>query len=361
MKKVMILMLVVVLLFTGCADKSPIKIGYIAGLSGTMSELGVAGRNAFLLKVDEVNAAGGINGRLIEAVVKDSESNPDLIPGLYNELREEEVEFVVGHILSSMASSVLDEAAKEDILIISATMSTNLIDNRDDYLLRTAVSNSFQATRMAKQLNDDGKNNIIVVTDQRNATYTEEFAQSMVDEYKGEMTIMPYDATDELTDSIYNKVEEMSPDGVLMITPAIDTATMAQRIKQIGDIDLYSVSWSMSTDLIHNGADSVEGMKIVYFDNNDLYSAERNEFKKKYLEKYNEEAIFVSDIVYEASTILMDQMASVDDLSPQAVKDSIVGSTFEGIEDNVSFNEYGDRPGEYQIFIVEDGEFNLMK
>ncbi len=52
-----------------------IKIGLAGTLSGPASELGVSGRNGFNLAVGIINESGGINGRLIEPVIKDDKGD----------------------------------------------------------------------------------------------------------------------------------------------------------------------------------------------------------------------------------------------------------------------------------------------
>ena len=47
----------------GCTKEEPIKIGFIAGLSGTVADLGISGRNGVTLAIEKRNSAGGINGR----------------------------------------------------------------------------------------------------------------------------------------------------------------------------------------------------------------------------------------------------------------------------------------------------------
>lgn len=59
------------LLLAGCSDPQPIRIGLIAGLSDRGSDFGESVRNGVILAVEEQNAAGGINGRPIELIVRD--------------------------------------------------------------------------------------------------------------------------------------------------------------------------------------------------------------------------------------------------------------------------------------------------
>src|SRR5689334_12187174 len=58
------------------ADNEPIRIGYLPALTGPSSSTGIGINRGTELAVNEINAAGGINGRKIELVVRDTQSDP---------------------------------------------------------------------------------------------------------------------------------------------------------------------------------------------------------------------------------------------------------------------------------------------
>jgi len=59
------------------AEDKPIRIGVPTILSGRVAQLGISSRNALMLEVDKFNAAGGLGGRKIELVTRDSKGKPD--------------------------------------------------------------------------------------------------------------------------------------------------------------------------------------------------------------------------------------------------------------------------------------------
>ncbi len=63
--------------FISRADDKPIKIGVPTILSGRVAQLGISSRNAILIEVDKFNAAGGLGGRKIEIIARDSKGKPD--------------------------------------------------------------------------------------------------------------------------------------------------------------------------------------------------------------------------------------------------------------------------------------------
>ncbi|MEO5863637.1 MAG: transporter substrate-binding protein, partial [Nitrospiraceae bacterium] len=60
------------------ADKEPIKIGILHSLSGTMAISEVSLRDTVMMAIGEINAKGGVMGRMIKPVVVDPASNWDL-------------------------------------------------------------------------------------------------------------------------------------------------------------------------------------------------------------------------------------------------------------------------------------------
>ena len=58
------------------AQNKPIKIGMPTILSGRVAMLGISASNAAKMEVEKFNAAGGLNGRKIELVIRDSKGQP---------------------------------------------------------------------------------------------------------------------------------------------------------------------------------------------------------------------------------------------------------------------------------------------
>src|SRR5438034_1950365 len=60
---------------SGAKSAGTIKVGILHSLSGTMSISEVSVRDAELLAIDEINAAGGVLGKKIEPVIEDGASD----------------------------------------------------------------------------------------------------------------------------------------------------------------------------------------------------------------------------------------------------------------------------------------------
>ncbi len=122
MKKRLMLIVMTVLtagLFLGaslgdCAE--PIKIAGIFALTGRAAHIGTSQRDAVLIAIDEVNAQGGINGRKLEMVMGDTESNPTkAVMALKKVLESEKVVAIIGPTLTGTGMAMRGFVEKEKI------------------------------------------------------------------------------------------------------------------------------------------------------------------------------------------------------------------------------------------------------
>lgn len=106
------------LCFTGCGSKGgsssdTIKIGLVFSLTGGTAITEEAMYNSAVLAIEEINEAGGINGKQIEYVVKDYATDPDTAVKVVKEMiLQDEVTAIVG--LYTSASRVAVEPILEE-------------------------------------------------------------------------------------------------------------------------------------------------------------------------------------------------------------------------------------------------------
>lgn len=99
--------------FSYCAE--PIKIAGIFALTGRAAHIGTAQRDAVLLAIDDVNTQGGINGRKLEMVMSDTESNPTKAVIALKKVLEEDVVAIIGPTLTGTGMAMRGFIEKEQI------------------------------------------------------------------------------------------------------------------------------------------------------------------------------------------------------------------------------------------------------
>ncbi len=126
-RKVLLFTLVVFLAIpagSAISGGAPFKIGYTNAFSGFLAFMGTAGRDGFLLRMDEINAAGGINGHKLEVIVYDDES--DVTKGVLafkKLIASDKVHMVVGNNHSGIGiqNAALAEKNKVPFIMVGSS------------------------------------------------------------------------------------------------------------------------------------------------------------------------------------------------------------------------------------------------
>jgi len=110
----------------GRAEDKSIKIGMSTILSGRVAQLGASSRNAVMLEVEKINAAGGLAGRQIEMVIRDSKGQPQEAARLARELiNSDGCEILLDAEASSGAFAVHEVARDLGMLCIHTNSETS--------------------------------------------------------------------------------------------------------------------------------------------------------------------------------------------------------------------------------------------
>src|SRR5580704_12462933 len=98
---------------TAIAAKEPILIGYLPALTGPSSSTGVGINRGIQLAVQEINAAGGLDGRQIELITRDTQSDPTkAVNGAAELTRGQKVSVVFGPVNSGESLAVVPLLAR---------------------------------------------------------------------------------------------------------------------------------------------------------------------------------------------------------------------------------------------------------
>lgn len=111
------------------AANEPLRIGFLPALTGPSSSTGVAMNRGTLLAVDEINAAGGINGRKIELIVRDTQSDATKAVNAIAELtNRQKVAMIWGPLNSGETLAATPLCARAGIPMIHPCWVDTLID-----------------------------------------------------------------------------------------------------------------------------------------------------------------------------------------------------------------------------------------
>lgn len=109
---------------TQTADASVVfKIGGIGPVTGGAAVYGQAVKNGALLAVDEINAAGGINGTQIEFNFQDDEHDAEKSINAYNTLKDWNMQVLMGTVTSSPCIAVIEETKADNMFQLTPSGS----------------------------------------------------------------------------------------------------------------------------------------------------------------------------------------------------------------------------------------------
>ena len=172
MKKFFCMMMAVlmVLAMTACGGETPptpsqdetetIRIGGIGPLSGGYANYGFSVKNGAQLAVDEINAAGGINGKQVELSFQDSQADPESAVNAYGKLMDWGMQVSLGGVLSGETASIVAAAREDNVMLITPSGSADKCIDGNSRAFRVCFYDSFQGAAAAQYI----KNNNMVDT-----------------------------------------------------------------------------------------------------------------------------------------------------------------------------------------------------
>jgi ABC-type branched-subunit amino acid transport system substrate-binding protein len=161
MKKVMAFVVVTLIVSLSLAVTAgdTIKIGALMALTGALAPYGPPIGNGALLAVEQINAAGGVLGKQLELVIRDTATSPDVGRDAASKLVElDGVQAIVGALSSGVTIAASSVTIPAEVVLISPASTSPAIPalDDDDYVFRTVVSDEVQGVvmgRLATMLN----------------------------------------------------------------------------------------------------------------------------------------------------------------------------------------------------------------
>lgn len=139
---------------TAAAGSAVIKIGGIGPTTGSAAVYGLAVQNAAQLAVDEINAAGGINGVMIEFKFEDDECDAEKSVNAYNTLKDWGMQMLMGTVTSGCSIAVAEKTAEDNMFQL--TPSGSAVDCvKYDNAFRVCFSDPNQGMASAKYIGEN--------------------------------------------------------------------------------------------------------------------------------------------------------------------------------------------------------------
>ena len=343
----------------GADSTEPFVIGALDSLTGVGETYGVPLSQSKLLAVEEINAAGGVNGRMLKLIIEDSKCNAQDAITAYNKLTDVEgVKIILGPTCSSGTLGIAPLAEKEGVVLLSPSSTSPDITNAGDYIFRTAINALLVGTDIGNTLWVDGVRRLATLTE--STDYVEGVRRTVVtrfEELGGTVTAAESYSSDIIDfRSQITKLINEEPDALLVaVQGEASGGTILKQVRELGyNGPIYSEIVPTGTEALKIAGEAATGLKAVV-PNPDLDTSVGREFLANYKARYDGVAPWpwfqgsAYDDVHIAAECLRQ---TGDDQDADGFRDCLYNLTWSGaIGDDYSFDENGDIVGVSHVLI----------
>jgi len=143
----------------------PIKLGALLSVTGPAAFLGGPEARTLEMAVEELNARGGLGGRPVQLIVKDTGGSPEKAVSFAKQLIDEEQVFaIIGPSTSGETMAVKALAEGSGTLLLSCAAAEVIVNPVAKWVFKTAQKDSHAATAIFQQLKKMGLTKIGVLT-----------------------------------------------------------------------------------------------------------------------------------------------------------------------------------------------------
>jgi branched-chain amino acid transport system substrate-binding protein len=306
----------------------------------------------------EINQAGGINGKLIKLVIADDDDNPKVATQVAQELgQRKDILAVTGHWSSTTTLAVTPIYDKNELVLLNPVSTSTQISGASEYVFRTIPSNFIVGATMADYaLNDLNVNQLAVFYDS-NSGYSQSLRRELRTALstRGGQVATEFDLSEEgfLAQQRLEQAREQGAKAIVLIPSpqTIDRALQVINVNNrkfplIGDIgNLYGIK------TLQVGGEDAVGMAIPIPWH--IQKPGSQQFVQKSRELWKADVNWATVMAYDAMNTIAEALEQAS--TREEIQDVLSSSNFSapGVVQPVEFLPSGDRDGRLMMVEVQ--------
>jgi branched-chain amino acid transport system substrate-binding protein len=345
------------------ASAQTVKIGFEAPLTGFAAADGKSALNGAELAVEEINAAGGINGRKVELVVADDQAKADQAVPIANKFIGEGLKIVVSGSYSGPTRAAAGVFQKAQIPYISAYAIHPDITRAGNYVFRTSFMGEVQGRAAANFIGEVLKKKSVTLI-----TLNNDFGQSLSAGFKeaagkyGVKVISEYTYAmgDRQFGSIVASVKRDNPQMLYVSGYFFNGGPLVAQLRAGGiTAPILGTEGFDTHNFIKIAGPAAEGVMITTSLDRDSKSPAMRKFIDDYEKKFNTPADMVAASTNTAINVAVAAMKKAGTDDPAKIRDAIANTKdFQVSTGKISFNDLGEIYKAAQIQVIRDGKFH---
>lgn len=358
--------------FVGCTKKTEtnsneILLGSYSPNTGAIATFGVYQKRGIEMAIEEINAAGGINGKMLKHVNYDNKSDDNETLAVVNRLiSQDKVVAIIGEATSGRSKIGAQVAQQNKIPMLTPSATNPEVTKVGNYIFRACFIDPFQGQVMAKFMVDNLKmKKAAILRDVKN-----DYSVGLSDVFKAELVKAGGEIVDDIAyqegdvdfKSQLTSIKGKKPDAIFVPGYYNEVALIARQAKELGMNQplLGGDGWS-SPDLFKIAKDAINGS---YFSNH--YTTESTdpktvEFVKNFKAKFNEDADVMAALGYDAVYMMAEAMKSAKEITPDNVRAGLAGiKNFHGVTGVMTMNENRDAVKSAVVVRVQGPDYKFV-
>jgi branched-chain amino acid transport system substrate-binding protein len=340
-----------------------IKIGFNAPLTGFAASDGKSASEGAKLAVQQINSAGGVNGKMLELVIYDDQAKPaQAIPIANKLIGQDKVVIGVSGSYSGPTRSAAGVFQEAGIPYISAYAIHPDITRAGNYVFRTSFLGEVQGRGGAKLVGEMlGKKRVVIITLQNDfgkslaagfKNKTADYGINVVNEYQ-------YSIKDRQFGSIVAKVKADKPDAIYASGYYFTAGPLVSQLRAAGvTVPIIGQEGYDSQKFIEIAGPAAEGIIITTSLDRDSDVAETKNFIRAFEKKAGFKADMVAASAHTAILVVADALRRARSTDPEALRKAIAATHLKVSTGTISFNKLGEVMKAVQNQVVIKGNWH---
>jgi branched-chain amino acid transport system substrate-binding protein len=372
MKRILVALILSVSLFSACtnpgAGSDKVRVGVFMSLTGSTANFGISSVNGIKMAADEVNAAGGINGKQIELLVQDDRSDASEAATIVTKfVTQDQVHAVLGEVASSRSIAAAPIAQNAKVPMLTPSSTNPEVTKKGDFIFRSCFIDPVQGAAIAqfaaKSLN---AKTAAIMVDRKNdySTGLEKVINETFTRMGGKIVaVQSYQEGDQDFNAQLTSLKGANPEVIFVPGYYNDVGLIAKQARDKGiTVPLIGGDGWDSTQLYAIGGTALNGS---YFTNHySPYDTDPKvqKFVNDYKARYNSLPDALAATAYDAAKIMFDAIKRAPSLDGPAIRDALAATKdFPGVTGTVTFNENRDAVKPIVMIEIKDGGTYAVK
>lgn len=346
------------------AEAKEIYIGGLAPLTGDVAVYGKASSDGSKLAIEEVNAVGGVLGKLIKFDCLDEKGDPTEAVTAYNRLSSQGIVALIGDVTSKPTIGVSQIAAEEGMPMVTPTATAMAVTDAGKNIFRVCFTDPYQGETMATFAASNLTAKTYAVIYNNSDDYSSGLAEAFIAKANSlGMTMTANEAYGK--DAVdfkaqLTKIAEGTPEVLFIPDYYNNVVKIASQAREVGldSTFLGADGWdgvlTVSADL-----SAIEG---AFFCNH--YSTEDADptvqaFLTNYNKKYGEVPNSFAALGYDAAKILLAAIEKAGSTDKAKIVEALKNTSYDGVTGHITFDEKGNPVKSVAIITIKGGKYAL--